>query len=300
MSRSITDVREFCLGILESGDLDSKLRSPRDADGAFLEDRPAEPTFIDRPARSGPLVFRRGSARASGRLPALHELRLPSARAACLERFANHELMAVELFAWALLAHPQMPRALRRGYLRVLEEEQRHLRLYLERLAAAGSGLGDSRLSDYFWQQVPAIRDSADGVVTFLCVMGLTFEQANLDYTGLYRDAFRDAGDEESARSLEQVHEDEIGHVRLAAVWLDRLRGGSRSDVEAYTAAIPFPLSAARAKGRKFDAAARRRAGLSEELIELVRSARPYERGGRNDAAAESKPDRPPPPEAGP
>ena len=66
------------------------------------------------------------------RLPRLHELRDPAARTVCLERFANHELMAVELFAWVLLAYPEMPAALRGGYLRVLEEEQAHLRMYLD------------------------------------------------------------------------------------------------------------------------------------------------------------------------
>jgi hypothetical protein len=44
--------------------------------------------------------------------------------------------------------------------------------------------------------------------------------------------------------------------------------------VAAYEAAVPFPLGAARAKGRRFDAGARRRAGLGEDFIEHVRRAR--------------------------
>jgi len=39
-------------------------------------------------------------------------------------------------------------------------------------------------------------------------------------------------------------------------------------------AAVPFPLDAARAKGKQFSTLARRAAGLSEALIEHVRSAR--------------------------
>jgi hypothetical protein len=116
--------------------------------------------------------------------------------------------------------------------------------------------------------------------------MGLTFEQANLDYSLLYRDAFLDAGDEETARVIERVHRDEIGHVRLAATWIRRLANihdgsgssSSRSDVDLYFEAVPFPLSAARAKGRRFDAESRRRAGLSEEMIAFVRDAVPYDR----------------------
>jgi uncharacterized ferritin-like protein (DUF455 family) len=211
------------------------------------------------------------------KLPKLRELREARARAICLERFASHELMAIELFAWALLAIPKMPAALRRGMLHVLQEEQDHLRLYLDRLEAHGWSLGETVLSDYFWQQVPAIRRSPNRLMTFLCVMGLTFEQANLDFSLLFRDGFRNAGDQESAEAIGRVHADEIGHVRLAARWVNRLRRPDQSEVDAYLAAIPFPLSAARAKARRFDVAARRAAGLSEEMIEFVRRARPYE-----------------------
>jgi hypothetical protein len=52
-----------------------------------------------------------------------------------------------------------------------------------------------------------------------------------------------------------------------------RLRPGC-DDVEAYTEAVPFPLSAARAKGKRFDVPARRRAGLSPDFIDHVRRAR--------------------------
>lgn len=305
-------VHDFCLHVLESGDLRAKLVVPRGPDGGPLPDLPAPAVFCDRPARAPAIEIHPGA----DRLPKLGELRDHHARATCLERFANHELMAVELFAWALVAYPQMPRGLRRALLHVLEEEQGHVRLYLNRLAAVGSGLGEHRLSDYFWQQVPGIRASANGPASFLCVMGLTFEQANLDFSLLYRDAFRRHGDDPGAEALDRVHHDEIGHVRLAARWLprvgrgawashevrasgggqegsvgevagdggDRARFGSDgdvgermlSDVELYERFLPFPLSAARAKGRRFEAGPRRQAGLSEAFIAHVRVARPY------------------------
>jgi uncharacterized ferritin-like protein (DUF455 family) len=103
--------------------------------------------------------------------------------------------------------------------------------------------------------------------------MGLTLEQANLDFAGIYADAFRSGGDARSGQVCEAVQRDEIGHVRCAATWLRRLSGGA-SDLEAYTEAVPFPFAATRAKGRQFDVDARRRAGLSAEFIEAVRTAR--------------------------
>lgn len=261
------DVRTFCRRILESGDLASKLLPPTD----LVDEDPGPPLAIDRPARDPGLRLRSGA----GALPKLRELEGEEARAVTLARFAHHELMAIELFAWALLRWPEMPKALRRGFLHTLAEEQEHLRLYLDRLKALGHSLEDHALSDYFWKLVPGIEAHPGGPIAFLCAMGLTLEQANLDFSLLYRDAFRRVGDEETAQALQVVHDDEIGHVKLAAVWLSRLKEPGQSDVEAYRQGTPFPLSAARAKGRNFSASPRRRAGISEEMIAFVATARP-------------------------
>ena len=157
---------------------------------------------------------------------------------------------------------------------RALADEQRHCRMYLERLAAHGGRLGDEPLSDYFWKHAAAIAAHPRGPAAFLAALGLTLEQANLDFTLLYAEGFRRAGDQESARVAEVVHADEQQHVRLAAEWLPRLVPAGEDEIGAYTASVPFPLEAARAKGRRFDAAARRAAGLSEAFIEHVRQAR--------------------------
>jgi uncharacterized ferritin-like protein (DUF455 family) len=265
-------VREYCLAILESGDLATKLLPPRTSDGKPLDDtEPGPAVRIDQPERDATLTMRSGASS----LPKLTAMREVSARTVCMERFAHHELMAVELFAWALVTFPEAPPALRRSILGVIADEQRHLSMYLERLEDFGSGLGQTKLSDYLWKHAPAIRDASDGLLAFLCAMGLTFEQANLDFTALYGDAFRDAGDDPSAAIVDRIHRDEIGHVRVANEWMRRLKDPSLSDADAYRQAVPFPLGPSRAKGRQFDIEARRAAGLDEQLIELVRTARP-------------------------
>jgi len=298
MPAPATSIREFCRRVLASGSLDDKLAAPLGERGGALDDPPGEPLELDRPARDPGLELHEGAER----LPHPGALRDPAARAQCLARFANHELMAVELFAWALLRWPSLPTALRRSWLGILAEEQLHCRLYLARLAAHGSRIEDHPLSGYFWRQAPAIAASPHGPRAFLCAMGLTLEQANLDFSLTYRDAFRTAGDEESARVCQRVHDDEVQHVRLAATWLQRLAddgapGASRDarpdadlhrdpgedgdrDLALYLAAVPFPMSPARAKGRRFDVPARRRAGLSEAFIEAVRTSRSSRRSG--------------------
>jgi len=260
-------VREYCLSILESGDLASKLRPPRGPGGAELDDRDPGPSrLFAAPARDAELRMSRGSSR----LPRAGKLHDPAARAVCLSRFAHHELMAVELFAWALLYWPDLPGELRRGFLRALGEEQVHLRLYLDRLRAEGYALGEEPLSDWFWRHVPAMASSSRGPLAFLSTMGLTLEQANLDHSIHFRDAFRQVRQEDTARVLQRVHDDEIRHVRLAAEWLARLKRPEETDVAVYLDTLPSTLDPRHARGRRLEVGARRRAGLSEAMIDLV------------------------------
>jgi uncharacterized ferritin-like protein (DUF455 family) len=280
--------------VLECGDLATKLSAPLDSQGRTLPDSVPgeEAVFIERPARNAGLRMQGGSHR----LPRPGQLADPGHRKLCLSRFAHHELMAVELFAWALLRWPSLPRSLRRGLLSALVDEQRHCRLYLERLEAHGGHFETDDHSDYFWQQVPVIAASPAGPRAFLAAVGLTLEQANLDFTLTYRDGFAEAGDLESARVCQLVHDEEIAHVALAARWMHRLDEPGASDADAtdldrYLAAVPFPLGPARAKGRRFEVEPRRRAGLSDALIDHVRHARSSQEQ-LNQSADPSKPER--------
>ena len=303
----------FCRQILEAGDLESKLAPPFDAAGRWLDVDPSGPALtLERPARDPGLRMRGGG----DRLPRPGELTQPGARRRCLARFAHHELMAVEYFAWALLRWPELPASLRRGWLAALADEQRHCRLYLDRLAVLGGRFDGDDHSDYFWRHAPAIAASPAGPAAFLAAMGLTLEQANLDFTLTYRDGFAAVGDAESAALCQQVHDDEIAHVALAAHWIVRLapeaappgdpsRDGSATayfvapnsdarDLDCYLASVPFPLGASRAKGRRFESKPRRRAGLSAAFVEHVRTARSSQERGIAAADAIPLPSRAP------
>lgn len=274
MQMTDMNVRDYALSIVDGPSLAAKLRPPP---AALAFDGVYEPIVRTTPGRDASIAL----ASRGPRLPNLGALRdanagaARAARAACLSRFAHHELCAVELFAWALLAFPSMPQAMRRGFVQTLAEEQQHCRLYLARLAAHDVTFGSLPLTDYFWRHVATIAAAPDGPLAFLCAMGLTLEQANLDFTLMFRDAFRAAGDEESARVMQRVHDDEVGHVKLAAAWARKL--SSLDDTQLYAQHAPFPFSLARAKGRRFDEGARDRAGLSRAMIEAVRDARPYD-----------------------
>lgn len=202
--------------------------------------------------------------------PDEHRLGESRARGEVLHFFANHELLALELMALALLRFPDAPPAFRRGIAGALAEEQTHLRLYVDRMAASGVALGDVPANRWFWDVLHDMRTPTD----FVAGMSLTLEQANLDYSLHYRRAFERVGDTETAAVLQRVFEDEVRHVKLGRVWFERWQAADRdgpSLLERHARALRFPMTLARAKGRSFDGAARRAAGFDDAYIDGLR-----------------------------
>jgi uncharacterized ferritin-like protein (DUF455 family) len=203
-------------------------------------------------------------------------MRDPSQRARILHALANHELQAIELFAWALLAYPTAPLAFRRGLVAILADEQRHMSLYIERLAAHGVSFGDHPVTGHFWNKL----DHLIGPLEFVCAMGLTFENANLDFAGDYAAAARACGDDATAQVLDRVHTDEIGHVHFGWTWLKKLAGDAADPWQAYLDHVKFPLGPRRARGARFDRDARRRAGFDERFIDELEATAPTRPSG--------------------
>ena len=261
-------VSAYCRYLIEQGDLASKLAPPKKADGSPLEMDQPPSMLISAPQRAANLQMS-GNA---PKLPKMNQLHQAHARAKCLHRFAHHELQAVELFAWAILRWPQMPTAMKKGFLNTIAEEQKHLKLYIGRLKAHDVAFGDLPLSDYFWRHVPTLDQSPEGPKAFLSAMGLTLEQANLDFTLMFQKAFAEAGDHKTAQVLQIVHDEEIGHVRLAKTWLNKLEKSS-DDLANYKKNVPFPFGPTRAKGRQFFTKPRQAALLSDDFIAHVKDA---------------------------
>jgi uncharacterized ferritin-like protein (DUF455 family) len=251
------NARTYAAELVRAERLADKLAPPPDA----LELADAEPALrITAPGRPPELAIVPGR---SARVPPIAGMRDPSQRARILHALANHELQAVELFAWALLAFPDAPIAFRRGLVAILADEQRHFGLYEARLHALGTRFGDHPVTGHFWNKL----DHLVGPLEFVCAMGLTFEAANLDFAGDYAAAARACGDVATAEALDRVHADEIAHVHFGWTWMRRLAGDATDAWEVYTAHVRPPLGPARARGARFDREARRRAGFDEAFI---------------------------------
>lgn len=223
------------------------------------------PGLTVEPGRPQNLRMRKKGDTGKVELPSRPQLVNDESRGILFHFFGNHELMAAELMALALLRFPDAPRAFRRGLLQTLREEQRHTLWYLRRMEACGVEFGSHPLSRFFWDSVASMETPLDYVTR----LSLTFEQANLDYSRHFAEIMREAGDPQSGALMDQIYRDEISHVGYGLKWFRKWKREGQSDWEAYRDSLVFPLSPSRAKGNRseFNQEGRIEAGLGEDFV---------------------------------
>ncbi len=112
--------RDYARAIVTAETLADKLVPP----GELALEDPEPALRLPAPGRPANLAIVPGR---NARVPPIAGMPDPNQRARILHALANHELQAIELFAWALLAFPDAPTAFRRGLVAILADEQRHL-----------------------------------------------------------------------------------------------------------------------------------------------------------------------------
>lgn len=259
------EIREFAERVLYATTLAGKLAP---AEAGLTDFEPGAP--VGSPALPGRPDFLRPRRRGEPRVPFPADAGLvdEEVRARLLHFFCNHELIAVELMALALLKFPDAPKAFRRGIARTLMEEQEHTRWYMDRMAQCGLRFGDIPVSGMIWDHISGMENPLD----FVSRLSLTFEQSNLDYARHFGGLLAAAGDGESADILGRIYRDEIAHVGHGLKWLRRWKEEKESDWDAFRRGLKFPLSPVRAKGLvPFNEDGRRLAGLDTDFIERLR-----------------------------
>lgn len=193
----------------------------------------------------------------------------PLGRARALHTFLHHELQAAELMCWALLVFADTPREFREGLLRIALDEVRHMNLYARHIERLGHRVGEFPVRDWFWSRVPRCPDPA----SFVAVMGLGLESANLDHCVQFAERFREAGDEEGARVQEIVGLEEIAHVRFGVRWFTHFKGALSFDEWAH--ALPEPLSPLLMRGQPMQRDTRKRAGQTDAFLDELAAWQP-------------------------
>lgn len=260
------DVEAWAEHYVRTTSLADKL-SPAPVPTRFRDD--ARPLCVASPGR--PPEFR--AARRGERTPKLEALKEPQYRARALHAFFHHELQAAELMCWALLSFSDAEREFRKGLLGIALDEIRHMNSYREHIEALGFAIGDFGVRDWFWKRVPACSTK----LSFVAVMGMGLEAANLEYASDFAGRFRAVGDEQGARIQERIAKEEIAHVSFATRWFVRWTQGL--DFERWAAELPPPLSPWVMHGQPIAEGARLHAGMSAEFIAALAAYVPEAKG---------------------
>ena len=255
------ELREWAIRILSADTLEEKLLSP----GSLTDKEPGAPLLFNEPVRPLGMGFNKRTK--EEKLPAFQNHSDPDKRAVCLHRFAGHELLAVEIMAHALTAFPDAPPAFRRGVAHTLQEEQGHVRLYMQRMKELGLTFGDLPLYRHFWNQIPHLTDP----IRYVSTMSLTFEMANLDFAPLYGKSFAHFGDLQSAALMDQIVKDEIRHVSFGYSMLRKLKSEAASAWDTWVSSLPPRLEPSRAKGFVLREDHRKSAGIPQDWIDKLK-----------------------------
>lgn len=257
------ELREWAIQILSADTLEGKLIDP----GTSTDYNPGPSLIWQEPVRPAGMGFCRRTK--EEKLPPFQEHHDPYKRAVCLHRFAGHELLAVEIMAFALLAFPEAPSIFRRGLAHTLREEQGHVHLYMEQMKRLGIQFGDLPLYRHFWKHTPYIQSP----MHYVSMMSLTFEMANLDFAPMYGKSFTHFGDMQAAGLMATILKDEIVHVKFGWRWLKHFKQGIESDWNAWEQTLASTLlTPKRAKGFCLHEEPRRQAGISEEWITKLKT----------------------------
>ncbi len=254
------EIRELAERILFSSTIEEKLAKADQLEDRRRGDPIATPA---QPGRPSGLALDGWRSRERVRFAEVRKLHTEKERGLVLHFFANHELLALELIALALLKFPEAPAEFRQGLVRTLGDEQDHLALYMERMEEAGVELGQISVSDFFWRSISTMETPMD----FVTRLSLTLEQANLDYAPHYSHLYEEIGDAETAALMARIYRDEIRHVRHGLNWFDSWRDPGESAWSAYKNSLAIPLTPNRAKGIGFNREGRRLAGLPDDFI---------------------------------
>jgi uncharacterized ferritin-like protein (DUF455 family) len=257
--------REYARHLLEGASLEDKLISLKNVE--YTQSMEAY-ELPKNPGRSAHLVFDNQQIK----FPKNTSFHLEEKRGLALHFFANHELLAIEMMAAALLLYPDHNSEMiqfKKGLIKTIQDEQKHLKLYLSRMKQFGIELGDFPLNDFFWRSMDKLKTPTH----FYAAMALTFESANLDFALFYEKSFRAVEDIETANIMRIVFEDEISHVALGAHWLNQWRGDK--DLWTYFRShLPGVMTPARSKGIQFDRSSRERAGLDNLFLDQLEAFR--------------------------
>ncbi len=262
------NVIEYAKLILNSSNIEDKLLDPSIVTSYEGSTDDFEKLKDLMPARDAGISF----SATQVKFPRRNTLHLNDRKALALHFFANHELLAIEMMAAALLYLPlddSFSKRIRVGILQTIKDEQKHFKLYRSRMNDFSVDFGDFPVNDFFWRQMQKMKS----IDEYLAVISLTFEAANLDFAKNYGNIFKSVGDDKTSKIMDIVYQDEISHVGFGVTWLNKWKE-DKSLWQYYVDCLPDMLTPARSKGNIFDIEGRLKSGMGENFVHEVQNYR--------------------------
>lgn len=144
----------------------------------------------------------------------------PEGRARLVHAILHIEFSAINLALDHAARFRGMPKDYYTDWIGVAEEEAEHFKLLRERLASLGCRYGDFPAHAGLWEMA---EKTTDDVLARMALVPRLLEARGLDATPPIQRKLEQAGDHDSARVLDIILRDEIGHVGLGDRWFRRL-----------------------------------------------------------------------------
>ena len=144
----------------------------------------------------------------------------PEGRARLLHAIVHIEFSAINLALDHAARFRDQPRQYVDDWIGVAAEEAYHFRLLRDRLRALGYDYGDFPAHAGLWEMA---EKTAHDVLVRMALVPRLLEARGLDATPPIQAKLERAGDPDSARLLDIILRDEIGHVGLGDRWFRRL-----------------------------------------------------------------------------
>ncbi|PCI46689.1 MAG: rhamnosyltransferase [Alphaproteobacteria bacterium] len=189
---------------------------------------------------------------------------------ALLHAIAHIEFNAIDL-AWDMVARfgMEMPPAFSDDWVGVADDEARHFHMLSDRLRSHDATYGDLPAHDGLWQSA---MDTAHDLPARLAIVPLVLEARGLDVTPSIIARLHKAEDEESAKVLEIIYNEEISHVQAGQKWFRMVCEGLGKKPEPHYQNLVRQYFKGQIKP-PFNRKARDRAGLYEDFyLPLVRN----------------------------
>jgi len=189
-------------------------------------------------------------------------------RAALVHAIAHIEFNAINLALDATFRFREMPHQFYLDWISVAAEEANHYQLLVTRLQSMGYSYGDFPAHNGLWEMA---QRTADDCMKRMAMVPRVLEARGLDVTPGMIDRLQAAGDDETARVLRVILQEEVRHVEIGSHWFHHCCDQRGLEPEATFLKLLAAHFSNSLRG-PFNLSARLQAGFTQREMEAIES----------------------------